>query len=199
MLNITKIAGLCLCLCVAGCTSTKVNYTGEAPSRSICQSSSESLSALVLWETKWRPNQKDVQQRELAFQQGLQLFFTQSGCFSTYELKRVQASQNGQHFNLSELLKQASNIKPKLNRIIVVTVSELGPVVRLLSSAALIEGTTEVVFDIVATNVDTGTLIANFRLHWENGGSMLLKGVESLPQDVNTAMQVAMQGNPLKP
>ena len=199
MLSLSKLAGLCLCLTVVGCASTKVNYTGEAPTRAICQSSSESLSALVLWETQWRPDQKDVPQRELAFQQGLQHFFSQSGCYSAYELKRIPASKNGQNLNLTELLTQASSIKPKLNRIIVVTVSELGPVVRLLSSAALVEGATQVVFDLVATNVDAGTPIANFRMRWENGGSMVLKGLESLPQDVSAAMQVAMQANQRKP
>lgn len=196
---LSKLASLCLCLSAVGCASTKVNYTGEVPTSSICQTSSESLSALVLWQTQWRSDQKDVPQRELAFQQGIQHFLTQSGCFSTYELKRLPSSKHNQNPNFAELLTQASSMKPKLNRIIVVTVSELGPVVRLLSSAALVEGATEVVFDIVATNIDDGTLIANFRMRWENGGSMILKGVESLPQDVGAAMHAAMQANQNKP
>lgn len=201
MLSLSNLAGLCLCLAVVGCasTSTKVNYTGEAPTRAICQSGNESLSALVLWETQWRPDQKDVPQRELAFQQGLQHFFTQSGCFSAYELMRLPSNKNSQSPNFAELLTQASSMKPKLNRVIVVTVSELGPVVKLLSSAALVEGATQVVFDLVATNIDAAAPIANFRLSWENGGSLVLKGVDSLPQDVSAAMQVAMQAKPRQP
>lgn len=195
------LSSICLCLTVVGCasTKTKVDYIGDIPPTSICQTSSESLSALILWQTNWRFDQKDVPQRELALQQGLQHFFIQSGCFSTYELKRLRSSKNYQIPNFTELLTQASSFKPRFNRIIVVTVSELGPVVRILSSTSLVEGATEVVFDIVATNVDAGTPIANFRLRWENGGSMILKGVESLPQDVSAAMHAAMQANLSKP
>ena len=199
MLSLSKLAGLCLCLTFVGCASTKVNYSGEVPTTSICQASNESLSALVLWDTKWRSDQKDAPQRELALQQGLQHFFTQSGCFSAYELKRLPSSKNAESPNFAELLAQASSMKPKLNRVIVVTVSELGPVVRLLSSAALVEGATQVVFDLVATDIDAAAPIANFRMRWENGGSMVLKGVASLPQDVSAAMQAAMQPNQRKP
>jgi hypothetical protein len=76
--------------------------------------------------------------------------------------------------------------------VLVVVVRELGPVVQLLGSPALVEGGTDVVLELKAFDVRTGASLANFGIHWQNGGAFVIKGVQTLPQDMGSALQAAL-------
>jgi hypothetical protein len=186
------LASLCLLLELAGCASTKVEFTGKVPATSICQSPGEALSALVLWGPMWRPDQKDVPQREEAARQGLQDFLSASGCFASHQLRRLPVGNASLVPGNSELLALAASASPRPDRILVVTVKELGPIVKVLSSASLVEGGTEVVLGLTVLDTNAGTSIASFQVHWQNGGAMVLKGVASLPDDMNAALTSAV-------
>lgn len=60
------------------------------------------------------------------------------------------------------LLTLAASTHPPSDRVLVVTVRELGPIVKLLGSAALIEGGTEVVLDLTALDATRGRRVASF-------------------------------------
>jgi hypothetical protein len=186
--------GSCLLLSLAlvGCSSTKVEFTGKVPTAPVCQAPGEALSALVLWGPIWRPEQKDVPLREEAARQGLENFLSTSGCFASHELRRLSGGSSSLVPSEAELLALAATTTPRSSRVLVVTVRELGPVVKLLSSASLVEGGTEVVLGITALNANTGASIASFQTHWQNGGAMVVKGVSSLPQDMSAAMSSAL-------
>jgi hypothetical protein len=179
-----------------GCASTKTELSGTVPSRPVCQQAGESLSALVLWGTNWRPNQKELALREEAARQGLEEFFATSGCFATVETRRLP-SQASAALSDRELLSAASAASPKPARLLAVTVRELGPVVKVFSSAALVEGGTEVVLELRVLDVGSGASLASFQTHWQNGGAMVIKGVSSLPQDMRAALHEALQPRPL--
>jgi hypothetical protein len=89
----------------------------------------------VLWRTSWRPHQKDLEQREAAAAQGLTRFFSRTRCFQTTSLARADPGQS------------ISSVPQGSDRLLVLTVRELGPTEKLFSSAALLEGGTEVVVD----------------------------------------------------
>lgn len=78
------LACLGLFLGLAGCASTKVETSGPAD-RPLCRAD---VSALVVWEPKWRPDQKDVAEREAAAQRGIERFFTDSRCFARTQIRR---------------------------------------------------------------------------------------------------------------
>ena len=59
---------------------------------------------------------------------------------------------------------------PDSSRLIGIEVLELGPVVKLLSSAALVDGWTEVVFRAVRYPIGTADEPHSFIVHWRHGG-----------------------------
>jgi len=166
------IAVLGLCFALAGCASTTVQTTGPA-TRPLCR---VDLSALVVWEPKWRPDQKDVPEREAAAQRGIERFFFDSGCFADTEIRR----------NDDRMLEIGAD------RLVAIRVRELGPVVRLLGSPALIDGGTEVVLEVKVLDARTLEILADLRTHWQHGGPGVIKGVGTLEDDMRAALAAVM-------
>jgi hypothetical protein len=184
------IALLATLAILSGCASTSVEFSGNTPTSRMCDGPNVAGNALVLWGTQWRSDQKDVPLREAAAEQGLREYFAQPVCFSKVELRRTPASAP----LATEQLKQlASAADPKIQRLFVITIRELGPVVKLLSSAALVEGGTEVVLHVSFYALNDSTRQADFTVHWQNGGAGVIKGVSTLPQDMRAALAVAFE------
>lgn len=165
------LACLGLCLALAGCASTKVDTTGQAV-RPLCRAEA---AALVVWEPKWRPDQKDVADREAAAQRGIERFFAGSRCFARTEIRRDDGSV----------------IELTGDRLVAIRVRELGPVVRL-GSPALVEGGTEVVLELKVLDSHSGQTLADLRTHWQSGGPGVIKGVGSLEEDLRAALAAVL-------
>ncbi|AUB83003.1 hypothetical protein THSYN_20010 [Candidatus Thiodictyon syntrophicum] len=73
-----------------------------------------------------------------------------------------------------------------------IRVRELGPTVKIGASPALLEGGTEVVLD-VSEFLPGRTTPRTFTVEWRNGGPGVLKGVASLPQDMQAALAAGLQ------
>lgn len=86
----------------------------------------------------------------------------------------------------------ASEAAPRYDRLVAIAVRELGPVVKLGSSLALVEGGTEVVLDIEEYKLPNPTS-RSFSVHWINGGPGIIKGVATLPQDIQAALAAGLQ------
>src|SRR5215207_6860562 len=123
---------------LAGCASTTVTMN-PSPQAPVCE---RAATALVLWAPEWRSDQKDVAQREAAAATGLKNFLDSSGCFARSELRRIPSLTPG------GISAQLASQVGSFNRVVVIGVRELGPVVKLLSSAALLEGGTEAVLRV---------------------------------------------------
>jgi len=181
---------LAAALLVSACASTNVTFTPVAPPASLCQARSEQVSALVLWAPEWRPNQKDVPLREAAAEQGITRFFSSSACFAQYEVRRAPLETLRSDEQLRQLVA-GENLKPV--RVLVIVVRELGPVVKLLSSSSLVEGGTEVVLNISEYRT-LGTLPSqSFSVHWQHGGPGVIKGVASLPADMEASLVASLR------
>lgn len=178
-----QFAGLVACALLVGCASTTVTLQ-PAPQAPVCSSSA---TALVLWAPNWRSDQKDVPAREQAAASGLEDFFGQSRCFARAELRKVQ--------ELSPTTVQAAlgTTGERVDRVVGVEVRELGPIVKLLSSAALVEGGTEVVLRIAEYSPGSAAEVRRFVVHWKDGGPGVVKGVAGLPGDMQSALQAALQ------
>ena len=174
------LACLAICLLAASCASTKFETSGSAPTRPLCQERGQSRSALVLWGPQWRTDQKDVHSREEAAR------------FARYEVRRLASGDASAAPSRQELLALAATTNPTPDRVLAITVRELGPIVKLLSSAALVEGGTEVVLGITAAAVDSGALLANHETHWQHGGAMVVRGTSSLSQDMRAALSASL-------
>jgi hypothetical protein len=136
---------------------------------------------------QWRPDQKDIPERESAAARGLQTFFDTSGCFARAEIRRVPNGETG------SIRAQATSGTGPPGKAVLIAVRELGPVVRLLSSAALVEGSTHVVLDVTEYSPPASTNPREFSVNWQNGGPGVIKGVSSLPADMEAALAAALQ------
>jgi hypothetical protein len=163
-----RFAVAALLVSLGGCASTTVDVSGPGAGRPVCLSQG---STLVLWTTNWRPDQKDVANREAAAGRGLQQFFVHSGC--PVEIRKAASSPA---------------VGKAYDQIIVVTVRELGPVVRI-GSPSVVEGGTEVVLETKILDGGTGKVLADLHTHWQNGGAFVLKGVATLEQDMTKALE----------
>jgi hypothetical protein len=180
------------CACVLGpallaaCASTEVTLT-PSPQAPVCD---RTATALVIWSPQWRPDQKDAQAREAAAASGLATFFAESGCFARTKIQR----RGG--ITASAVAEDKAAPSASFDVVVTVTVRELGPVVRLLSSAALVDGGTEVVLDVSAQQLRTMQPRRDFTVRWRHGGPGVVKGVAGLPADMGSALQAALQPAP---
>jgi len=174
----------------SACASTSVTFTPATPPASLCQAYGEHTSVLVLWAPQWRPDQKDVPLREAAAEQGITRFFSTSTCFSQVEVRRASLEGVSSEEQLQGLIAGADR---KPDRVLVVVVRELGPVVKLLSSLALVEGGTEVVLNLSEYHAPSTRPSPAFSVHWQSGGPGVIKGVASLPADMEAALIASLR------
>jgi hypothetical protein len=174
---------------LAGCASTSVTVTGAAPVATLCQTGADPLNALFLWGPHWRADQKDVPAREGAAQKGIDQFLSSSGCYASYEVRRVPVDQP---LSTEDIQGVAAESKLKPNRVVVVTVRELGPLLKLFASPALVDGSTEVVLDLTTLDPANPSSRRDFTVHWQNGGPAVIKGVASLADDMQVALAAAL-------
>jgi hypothetical protein len=173
-----------------GCAITTVEFSGAEPKTRLCEVPSRTENALVLWSPQWRSDQKDVPLREAAAEQGVKEYFTQSQCFPNAEIRKASV---GTPLTAEQLKQLALGGARKTERVVVIAVRELGPIVKLLSSAALVEGGTEVVLDVRYYEVGESVHKTEFVVHWRNGGPGVIKGVATLPQDMSAALAAAFE------
>jgi hypothetical protein len=177
------LVGVFFSALLSGCASTTTTLT-PSPQAPVCDSTA---TALILWAPQWRPDQKDVAQREEAAATGLTSFLAGSGCFARSEVRRVPV------INKTLVDAQAAAAVGQFTLVVVVGVRELGPVVKLLSSAALVEGGTEVVLQVTSRSVPGSNQSREFTVHWRSGGPGVVKGVASLPADMQAALAAGLQ------
>ncbi len=178
---------LCTIGLLTGCASTTTQLT-PSPQLPVCQ---HSATAMVLWATDWRANQKDVPAREAAASDGITQFFAQSGCFASVQ---VQHATQPLPAGVETTVTGADAL---YDRLLVLTVRELGPILKIGSSVALVEGGTEVVLDVaeykLPDSTASGSMPRKFSIHWQHGGPGVVKGVASLPQDMQAALTAGLQ------
>lgn len=174
--------GLC-CVLMAACASTAVTLT-PTPQAPVCD---RSARALVLWAPQWRADQKDVASREEAAATGLQRFFAGSGCFAATDLRRAATLAP------AEVAAALAAPGAPFDAVVTIEVRELGPVVKLLSSAALVEGGTEVVLRVGTRPAQSPAAAREFDVHWRHGGPGVVKGVGGLPEDMAAALRAGLQ------
>lgn len=167
---------------LTACASTTVTLQ-PADRPAVCAPAS---TALVVWTPHWRADQKDVAAREEAAASGLRDYFSQPGCFAATQVSRLP------DLSAATVRAELARMAAPPQTVVGIEVQELGPVVRLLSSAALVEGGTEVKLRVLVFGPGAGSAPRSFTAHWQNGGPGVVKGVSSLQADMRTALQAAL-------
>ncbi len=173
-------------LAIAACASTTTARLIPSPQAPVCQGQ---VTAQILWTTHWRADQKDVAAREAAAADGLDKFFGQPRCFGAVSVRRLPENST---VTVQDAVARA---RTRQETVVLITVRELGPTVRIGSSLALVEGGTEVVLDL-AEYLPSQPMPRTFTVQWRSGGPGVLKGVATLPQDMQAALAAGLQLSP---
>ena len=180
----TTLASLSmLCLALSGCGTTTTVHISPSPQDPVCAAVS---SAKILWTTDWRADQKDVSDRELAAATGLDRFFQSASCFKSTSIQRIAS---GSTQSSGPIITAAIR---EFDKVVLITIREFGPVIKIGASLALVEGGTEVVFDTYE-QVSTNLATRKFKTVWNSGGPGVVKGVGTLPDDLQAALSAAFQ------
>jgi hypothetical protein len=172
-----------LLLAVSGCASTVTSQLIPSPQAPVCQGSSK---AMIIWATQWRPDQKDIPAREAAASDGIGQFFQSSGCFSSASVRRLP------QYSTPSIEAAVADAGTLYDKIVLVVVRELGPTVKIGASLALVEGGTEVVLE-VSEYMPASAARRTFAVQWRNGGPGVIKGVDTLPLDMQSALVSGLQ------
>ena len=178
------LASLAAAFLLIGCASTKVETTGSLLKEPLCQADRPVVSTLVYWGTKWRPDQKEPPLREAAALRGIQDFLGRAGCLSVVAVNRLTMEPLPSN---EDLIRLASSMNPKPERVLLVVVRELGPRL-LLGIPVIVEGGTEVLIDVRVLDTKTSQSLATTQTLWRNGGALVIKGVKTLDQDMSAAL-----------
>jgi hypothetical protein len=176
---------------LSGCASTKVETTGATMHEPFCREGAGKLSALVYWGPQWRTDQKEPERREAAALRGIESFFTDSACVARFDVRRLPGARMADVPSDEALLKLAFAAAPKPDKVLVIVVRELGPILRI-GIPSIVEGGTEVVLELRLLDVPASGAQANVRTHWWNGGTFVIKGVGSLEHDMSAALAAAL-------
>lgn len=169
---------------LSGCASTTSVKRVPVPTSPICEPSAH---AKILWAAHWRPDQKDVPEREKAAALGMATFFSESRCFASAAVQRLAETSPG------SMAGAVAEAQPGYDRVVTIVVRELGPIVKIGTSLAIVEGGTEVVLDLAEHVPAAAVPHRTFTVEWRNGGAGVLKGVASLPKDMQAALAAALQ------
>ena len=195
--RIARLLAVSMALAIAGCASVRYESTGRTPDAPVCQRPGAALVALVVWEPRWRADQKDVPDREIAAARGIERHFAGSTCYATAHVIRADPARPISALDGDGAAALARAQPSPSDRVVLLTVRELGPVLRIGGPGA-IEGGTEVVIDVRVHDVAGTREIADFRAHWRHGGPGVIKGVRTLGEDMAAALAAAFVPSPAR-
>jgi hypothetical protein len=187
MIRVRTLVSAGIGLAVLGCAATSVQTSGSAMTEPLCTPGAGKVAVLVVWQPKWRADQKEPPLREAAALRGIQEFFAQADCVGATDIRRLAGQPSDEPPSDTELLRLAAAASPAPDRILSIVVRELGPTL-LVGFPVLIEGGTEVVIDVRVLEGRTSRSLADVRTHWRNGGTFVIKGVRSLDHDMRAAL-----------
>jgi hypothetical protein len=186
-------ASLTVSLAITGCASTTIATTGTPLCRPLCTPGAPPVSIAVFWGPQWRADQKEPALREAAAERGIRDFLSRSGCLALTGLHRLPAGAALP--TDEELLSEVASAAPPPERAVLIVVRELGPRL-VVGIPVVVEGGTEVLIEVRVLDTRTSQSVANTSTLWRNGGTFVVKGVETLEQDMSAALTATLMRDP---
>lgn len=176
-------------LALTGCASTHVESSGSPLQEPLCRPGAPALATIVVWGTQWRPDQKEPALREAAALRGIDDFLAGTRCLAVTGVQRYP--DGAEPPSDAQLLQPLATSSPRADRIVLIVVRELGP--RLIVGLPMIvEGGTEVVIDVRVLDPRQAAPLASTRTQWRHGGTFVIKGVQTLAQDMSAALRATL-------
>ena len=189
MVSPARALAVAALLVASGCASTRIELRPEGPLPSLCVPAPGGGLTRVTWWPQWRPDQKEPAAREAIAEAGLRRVALEGGCLGPATFRRRSAVPAAGREAEGEDPGQ-----PPAARVLLVTVRELGPVLRV-GSGSIVEGETNVVLEL--RELDPRTAGLRLRtIDWRNGGPGVVKGVATLEDDIAEAFRRLLEGRP---
>ncbi len=96
------------------------------------------------------------------------------------------------------LLDQAKALTPSADKVVLIVVKELGPLLRI-GLPTLVEGGTEVVAEVRVVDARRRVSEARLQTHWHKGGPFYIQGVKTLDQNMQAALSATLAATPQRP
>ncbi len=193
MKRIIALATLAVVSLLTACASTKVETSGSLLKEPVCRIGARPLTTVVYWGPQWRADQKEPPLRESVALRGIQDFLSHTSCLAVSGVHRLPSEDVLR--SDEELMRMASSLPTKPERVLFIVVRELGP--RLtVGIPIIVEGGTEVLIDVRVLDPQSSAPLANSRTFWRNGGTFVIKGVKTLDQDMSAALSATLMPSP---
>lgn len=177
------------CLGLSGCASTSFEPQGHGLPLELCDAQSHDLALTVAWTTRWRPDQKEPAARNAAALRGIERHVQSLSCFRESAIRVFKSPTDPSALSVGEVLSRLRGDRSE--RVVVLVIRELGPHLRL-GLPWLIEGGTEVQFDVRVIDRRQATELASGRVRWQQRGPFHLRGTGDLDQDLSSALTQAL-------
>lgn len=177
-----------LSLVLGGCATTRLttHVVGTIPP--LCRLGETPLTALVLWGTAWRADQKDAPLREGMASSAISSFFGTSACYAKVEVLRSAGDRDVLELSDADALRFAAASQNRYDKVIIIRVEELGPILAFYLSPVLWSGGTDVQLRVRVLDTRTAALETDIAAHWTNGGAFVLKGTGTLKDDLQKTL-----------
>lgn len=181
----TRVIAIGLLSCTLGCSATIVRphvAAGEAP---LCADVRSLGEVAVLVESAWRPDQKDVEERDRLAHEGVRRVFDDVACASRVEvlpLARWSSALEGDR--LDELAEAG------FETVVFVRIEELGPNVALTFSLPLLWiGNSEVQIRMRAVHIPTRSVLLDAGVARFRGGPFQLRPASWAQAELESALR----------
>jgi len=143
---------------------------------------------LVLWGTAWRSNQKAPARREKIASEAIERFFNSKFAGGPAAVMKTVDGQDVLSMSDSQILKSATVVSGKFQKIVVLRLEELGPTLAFYLSPILWAGSSHVMFRIRVLDAATSSLDSDVAVSWSKGGPFVLRGVKYLEGSLTAAL-----------
>jgi hypothetical protein len=173
---------------LGGCAVTNVTMHTVGDRPPLCRVQKTKQTALILWGTAWRENQKETELREGMTSRAIAQYFNASSFYSPVKVLKLVGDREAVGLSDAEALKFALSTGVQYDKIIIIRVEELGPFVIIYLSPILWVGGTEVLLRVRVLDSNTSALESDIAAHWKDSGAFVLKGTKTLEQDLQSAL-----------
>ncbi|MBU1213999.1 MAG: hypothetical protein KKA63_02060 [Gammaproteobacteria bacterium] len=184
---LTALIWISFTLSLAGCATTTIETSRPRLQQPLCVEGTLSPPVAIYWRPQWRPDQKEPPVREALAQKGIERFIARHACLNVRELKRLPS---GQETFLDQALVQQAG-RAGAEQVVVIVVRELGPKLTI-GIPVILKGGTEVVIEVRILNAASAAPLADMRTHWEKGGAFVVKGLWTLEEDMDAALEASL-------
>lgn len=177
------LAAGCFLLVLCGCATVRIDLHSTGAEIPLLRNNPAPDRVLVLWGAAWRSNQKEPGRREEIASAAIGEFFDGKAV-----VKRTVDGAPALLLSDSQIFRSKDVTSSRYERIIVLRIEELGPLLTFYLSPVLWEGSTDVSFRVRVLDPSSAALVSEIGAQWKKGGAFHLRGVSKLKEDLKSAL-----------